>query len=394
LGLFNRIFRNKTPTSGYKLITEHGNGFYLWNGKLYESDIIRSCIRPTSHAVGKLTPKHIRKGTGEKSDTVIFPEPYMRILLEDPNPLMSFQMLIEKMINQLELNNNAFALITRDENGYPSQIWPLIAYNVQMELSDNGEMQLKFYLSNGKTPTYLYRDIIHLRKDFNANDVFGESPAEAIKALMDITTAEDQSMLKAAKTANVIRWLLKFSQTLKDEDLTIKAQEFNKNYLATDSEAGGAVPVNGNYEIEQVKADGYSPRAAQLTRTTARIYNFFNTNENIVQGKFKEDDWTAFYETKIEPLSKQMSSEFTRKLFSRKERAFGNKIIFDSMNLQYASMSTKLGLEKMVDRGAMTPNEWREVLNMGPVEGGDKAVRRKDTGLVEEGDNTNENDNA
>jgi hypothetical protein len=31
---------------------------------------------------------------------------------------------------------------------------------------------------------------------------------------------------------------------------------------------------------------------------------------------------------------------------------------------------------------------------MGPVEGGDKAVRRKDTGLVEEGDNTNENDNA
>jgi HK97 family phage portal protein len=263
-----------------------------------------------------------------------------------------------------------------------------------MELSDNGEMQLKFYLSNGKTPTYLYRDIIHLRKDFNANDVFGESPAEAIKALMDITTAEDQSMLKAAKTANVIRWLLKFSQTLKDEDLTIKAQEFNKNYLATDSEAGGAVPVNGNYEIEQVKADGYSPRAAQLTRTTARIYNFFNTNENIVQGKFKEDDWTAFYETKIEPLSKQMSSEFTRKLFSRKERAFGNKIIFDSMNLQYASMSTKLGLEKMVDRGAMTPNEWREVLNMGPVEGGDKAVRRKDTGLVEEGDNTNENDNA
>ena len=38
----------------------------------------------------------------------------------------------------------------------------------------------------------------------------------------------------------------------------------------------------------------------------------------------------------------------------------------------------------MVDRGAMTPNEWRAVLNMGVIEGGDKAIRRKDTGTVKE----------
>lgn len=36
----------------------------------------------------------------------------------------------------------------------------------------------------------------------------------------------------------------------------------------------------------------------------------------------------------------------------------------------------------MVDRGAMTPNEWREVLNLPPVEGGDKPLRRLDTVTV------------
>lgn len=36
---------------------------------------------------------------------------------------------------------------------------------------------------------------------------------------------------------------------------------------------------------------------------------------------------------------------------------------------------TKLELVQMVDRGAMTPNEWRAVLNLGPVEGGDKPIR-------------------
>jgi hypothetical protein len=81
-----------------------------------------------------------------------------------------------------------------------------------------------------------------------------------------------------------------------------------------------------------------------------------------------------------------MGNEYTRKLFTRRERGFGNKIIFEASSLQYAAMSTKLGLLQMVDRGALTPNEWREVLNLGPIEGGDKPVRRLDTAVV--GDNS------
>ncbi len=37
----------------------------------------------------------------------------------------------------------------------------------------------------------------------------------------------------------------------------------------------------------------------------------------------------------------------------------------------------------MVDRGAMTPNEWRETMNMAPIEGGDQPIRRLDTQVVD-----------
>ena len=50
--------------------------------------------------------------------------------------------------------------------------------------------------------------------------------------------------------------------------------------------------------------------------------------------------------------------------------------------MHFASMSTKLGLQQMVDRGAMTANEWRNVLNLPPVEGGDEIIRRLDTAAV------------
>ena len=37
----------------------------------------------------------------------------------------------------------------------------------------------------------------------------------------------------------------------------------------------------------------------------------------------------------------------------------------------------------MVDRGALTPNEWRDTFNLSPVKDGDKPLRRLDTQTVD-----------
>lgn len=386
MGFWSRLFGRKQVKnqSGVKfeMITETGNGFYSWHGELYKSDIVRSCIRPKAKAVGKLVAKHIR----ESADGLkVNPEPYMRFLLEEPNPLMTGQMLQEKLATQLSLNNNAFALIVRDQFGYPTQIYPIPCVSVEA-VYEKAELYLKFVLRNGKIFQFPYRDIIHLRQDYHQDDIFGDSPAEAITSLMEIVTTVDQGIVKAVRNSNVIKWLLKFKQVLRPEDVKKNVDEFVKNYLSIDSETGGAAAADAKYDIEQVKPDSYVPNAATTKQTLQRIYAFFGTNEKIVQSSFNEDEWVSYFEAEIEPLSIQMSNEYTRKLFSRKERSFGNRIIFEASNLQYASMRTKLGLVQMVDRGAMTPNEWRRIFNMGPVEGGDKPIRRLDTATVEGGE--------
>src|SRR5699024_12344779 len=99
--------------SRVELMTDHGDGFFSWNGKLYQSDIVRSAIRPKARAIGKAVAKHIRKSV---EGTSVNPEPYLRFLLEEPNPYMTGQQLQEKLATQLELNNNAFAYINRDPN--------------------------------------------------------------------------------------------------------------------------------------------------------------------------------------------------------------------------------------------------------------------------------------
>ncbi|MEG2246430.1 phage portal protein [Clostridium sp.] len=376
-----KLFNNRSVSSTrFQMIIDQGNGFYNWDGKLYQSDIIRSCIKPKAKAVGKLTAKHIRNNS--KDGLKVNPEPYMRFLLEEPNPYMTGQMMLEKCVTQLQLNNNTFIYIHRDEFGYPVELYPIPVVGVEAIYDKVGFLYLKCTMINGKVVTYPYKDIIHLRQDYNENDIFGQSPASALKPLMEIINTTDQGIVKAIRNGSAIKWLLKFNQSLRPEDIKKQTKEFVDNFLSIDTEFGGAAAADSKYDAKQVDPKDYVPNATQTEKTVQRLYSFFNTNDKIIQSKYNEDEWNSYYESEIEPLAIQLSNEFTRKLFTRKERGFGNRIVFETVNLQYASMSTKLNLVHMVDRGALVPNEWRQILGFAPIEGGDEPIRRLDTDVV------------
>lgn len=382
MGIFSK--KNDTVTvSRYKMVTERGEGFYSYNGNLYASDIVRSCIRPKTQAIGKAVAKHIRT---DQVTTQVNPEVYIRFLLEEPNPYMSGQMLQEKLANQLALNNNAFALIERNENGLATSIYPINSSSVEALENNQGQVFLRF-LIRGKYYTFRYSDVIHLRRDFNGNDIFGENPAKALTQLMDIISTTDQGIVKAIKNSNIIKWLLKFNTTLREEDIKRQTKEFVDSFLSIDSEASGAAATDAKFDAQQVDPKNYVPNSTQTKGTVDRIYSFFNTNENIIQSSYNEDQWISYYEAEIEPVLIQMSNEFTRKLFTRRERGFGNKIIFESSNLNFASMQTKLNLVQFVDRGIMNPDEVRAILNMAPIPDGlgQAYIRRLDTREIEEG---------
>lgn len=381
MGLLDRFKNKQVTVSNFKLITDNGQGFYAWNGNLYHSDIVRSAIRPKVRAIGKAVGKHIRKSAeGSK----VNPDVYLKFLLEEPNLYMTGQQLQEKLATQLELNNNAFAYINRDQNGLPVEIYPITALGVQAILDDNGRLYLRFTLRNGRTVTFKYSDIIHLRKDFNEDDLFGSAPGEALASLMEVVNTTDQGIIKAIKNSGIIRWLLKFNQTLRPEDIKKETKRFVEDFLSTESDVTGAAATDAKAEAIQVEPKDYVPNEKQMDRSTDRIYSFFNTNKKIVQSSYDENEWISYYENSVEPDLVQMSNEFTRKIFTRRERGFGNRILFESSNLTFASMETKLKLVEFVDRSIMSPNEVREVIGREPVEGGDQFIRRLDTRPADE----------
>ena len=203
---------------------------------------------------------------------------------------------------------------------------------------------------------------------------------------MNTVTTIDQGIVNAIKNSAIIKWLLKYTSSMREEDLKVKAKEFAENYLnITSNSAVGVAAVDAKAEATQITPNDYVPNAMQIDGQTKRIYAFFNTNDKIVTSAYTEDEWISYYEANVEPIITQMSGEYTRKLFTRRERGYGNAIIFESSSLTFASMETKMKLITFVDRGVMTPNEARSYLGLAPVEGGDVALLRKDTGKLAEG---------
>lgn len=358
---------------------------FVWNDNIYKSDIVMSAIRPYVHAIGKAVAKHIMetvKDDGSR-DIKVNPEPYIRFLLEEPNPYTTGQKFREQMAASLKINNHAFAWIIRDENGLPVQMYFVNATAAQSVFDNAGKLSIRFYFPNGKQAVMPYEDLIHLRGDVNiGSDFFGGSKVDLLMPLMELIGTIDRGVIKSIKNSGVIRWLLKFTNSMRPEDLETHAASFSKQFLGAESGTGVAA-VDSKSEAIQIKPNDHAPNTIQADRTIKRFYAALNTNLKIVTSEFTEDEWNAYYESEVEPDIIQMGDEFTRKLFSRKKRSFGNYIVFESSNLSTASMATKLALKEMVDRGAMSPNEWRATFNMAPAPGGDVYIRRLDTAAIE-----------
>jgi hypothetical protein len=122
------------------------------------------------------------------------------------------------------------------------------------------------------------------------------------------------------------------------------------------------------------------------------IYRYFGVSEDAIQGKLFGDAWEAFYDSAIEPFLIALGLELTYKVYTERQRGFGNEVVFESSRMQYMSMDNKLKLIQLVDRKTMLPNELRAILNLPPVPWGDEPLFWQDPkgeaeGKLQEADN-------
>jgi phage portal protein BeeE len=165
---------------------------------------------------------------------------------------------------------------------------------------------------------------------------------------------------------------------LSPDDLKKQKDNFVRDYMNI-ANAGGIASLDATQEFKEINLKPTTATAEEQDSYRERVYRYFGVNEKIIKSSYTESEYDAFYESRIEPVLVALSLELTRKIFTDREISFGAKIWYESNRLQFASAKTKISMVALVDRGLMTPNEYRELFNMAPYEGGDEFVLRLDT---------------
>ncbi len=69
----------------------------------------------------------------------------------------------------------------------------------------------------------------------------------------------------------------------------------------------------------------------------------------------------------------KLSQELTEKLFTKRERGWGNEVVLESNRLSYMSVASKIKVcEALTPIGCISINEVREMFGYAGVEGGDE----------------------
>jgi HK97 family phage portal protein len=372
--IFSKIFGGVTSTiqnfTRFKMMNGYSPVFTPFGDNAYSSDVVRSTVHSIASNAAKLKPKHVRRIEGNVNPQNSNLD---RLLTVRPNPHMNAFDFYYKVVTQLYMKNNAFILI-QTEGFNVVGFYPILATNVEL-LEYEDELYSKFIFANGRTVVVPYSEVIHLRRFFYENDLFGESNSQALLPTLELIHTTNQGISNAVKSSANLRGLLKFTQSMmKPEDIKAQRNAFVSDYLDVNNN-GGIAALDAKADYTDLKGDPKMVNSSQMKLIEEKVYKYFNVNENIVMSKYNENEWNAFYESVIEPLAVQMSLEFTSKLFTDREIGFGNEIIFEANRLQYASTTTKVNVIKtMMPMGILSKNEAREIFNLASVEDGDKMI--------------------
>ncbi len=370
--LFSRIFGNNNSTRNpeqateVKILDDRKAEFTPYKGDFRNDADVRACVDAIARNGAKMHPRHIRnsdKGMQNLKGSLY------RILAKQPNELQNAYQFYYQVITNLELYNDSFVYIQRDlKTNKVTGLYPLdFSEGKLYEYQD--KIWIKFKFGRSKERFVPYDSCIHLTRYVGEDGLFGGKTTPIIK-ILSMKHIMDEGMINAIKTTQNIRGIIKSTKAmLKPEDVKKMRDQFVNDFIKS-SNKSGIGGLDATTEFTPVKIEPTTANENQIKIVDDKLLSYFGINEHIIQSKYSEDEWNAFYESVLEPIGLQMSQEFSNKLFTATEKYFGNEIIFESNALQYASNSTKIQLLRF-GTNIMTQNELREVFNLAPREGGD-----------------------
>ena len=376
-GLFESIF-GKRPASGsnlpaFRLLASYDSSFTPFNGRAWDIATVRSAVDAWARNAARIQPRHIRN-TGGARETVS--DSVERILQTRPNPYMTAYAFYYRVAAQFIVYNNAFILPVFD-GGKLTALYPINASRVDL-VEDMGGMYARLTFATGNVYTVPYEHLVHLRRHYLDNDIFGDDNRPLLPTL-ETADAFNQSMSKLARLVSVIRGILEAPTVTKQEDLAARRDAFVRDNFSMEANGSGVIITDSKHKYTPIQQKETPIPTGQLEFVRREIYDYFGVNEEIVQNKADAEKKDAFYRGQLSPFYMQHSQGLTNAIFTEREQSFGNAILCEMDRIQFETLDKRVEAAKfLTDLGALMLDQVLDIFGFAPI-GGEEGKRRVQT---------------
>lgn len=386
MGLFEKIFSRVEAGKNANTYFQELNGytpvFSSWNGRLYESELVRSAIDTRARHISKLSVKPTGAAKAKTQNK----------LKKAPNNYQTWGQFLYRVSTILDMQGTCFIVPSWDDfntinglNVIKPASWSLVTVN-----KDN-EPWIRFTFLNGNNASCRLSEVGILTRYQYEDDYFGTSN-DALNDTMELIKIQKQGITEAVKSSSTFRFMARVTNFTKHEDLAKERSRFTAENM--DKKSGGLLLFPNTYgDIQQIKSTPYTVDTAQVELIQTNVFNYFGVNLEVLQNKATVDQMDSFFNGAIEPFEIQLSDVLTRLIFTDREIEQGSRIDITANRLMYMTTTSKIQMAKdLGDRGFITINEVRELFNYPalPDEIGNKMPIRGEYYNVGEEDTTDD----
>jgi len=343
---------------------------------IYASDVVQQALKCIVDEVKKLNPTHIRM---MGSDPVPVQASTIQRVLQNPNPLMTTSEFLEKITWLLLLNYNAFIIPiystwtdpqTGERRRYYERLWPVKPSQVNFIEDASGRLFVQFYFENGTQTTLPYDDVIHIRYNYSVNeymggDQTGQPDHGPLLKTLQLNHDLLQGVARAMNASYAVNGVVKYN-TLLDDGKTEQALQRMEKLLQESKSGFLPIDIKADFIPLEHKSEIVDP--ATLRFIDEKILRNWGVPLNILTGDYTKEQYSAFYQKSLEPLIIAISQGFTKKVFTERERSYGNQIKLYPKDLVFMTIDQTIEMVTLLSNtGALYENEKRTAFGLRPL---------------------------
>lgn len=375
MGWLDKLRRKpKTKTKYAQMLNGYTPIYSQFGDDIYASDVVQQAINCIVMECKKLIPQHVKNNGSD----VIPVNSDVQAVLNAPNEIMTTTDFIEKIIWQLYFNYNAFIIPTwytrQETNGSLTKVYtglyPIAPTNVEILQDDSDKLYIKFTFVNGFETTLNYSDVIHIRKNYSVNEYmggneFGQPDNDALLKTLDLNYQLLHNLSRAMVSSCAVNGIVKYNTMMDDGKTELALKELEEKLKNSES---GFLPLDIRAEFTPIEREIQMVDEATLKFIDEKILRHFGVPLCILTGDYTKEQYEAFFQKTIEPIVRTLSQAFTKSMFTTRERAFGNQIMFYTKDLIFLSTDQTLEMVNLLGAsGSLYENEKRVAFGMRPL---------------------------